>query len=268
MTPTYNERENLQRLVPEIEAVLSRNHLMGYIVIVDDNSPNGTGELAEQLAKEYSNIIVLHRQAKLGIGSAYREAFQMGLAGLNVNAVLEMDADLSHDPSCIPGLIEKLVKGYDVVVGSRYVEGGGINDWSVVRQLISRGANFLARKLTGVKVNDMTSGFRAYRIGALRSIELGGVTSNGYAFQLETLYRCAKAGLRIAEHPILFSGRVNGKSKLDKVAIIEFVNVLMRIAFNRIARALPKFDVNRIGCLENECKNLHRARDAGGARDP
>lgn len=240
VVPTYNECENLWMLVPEIEAVLSMNSLEGYIVIVDDDSPDGTGELAEQLAKEYSNIIVLHRQGKLGIGSAYREAFQMVLKGLDVDAVFEMDADLSHNPAYIPNLIKGLGEGYDVVVGSRYMEGGGINSWSFTRRAVSKGANFLAGKLTGIKISDVTSGFRAYRIGALRRVNLEDVKSSGYAFQVEFLYKCVKAGLRIAEYPIVFKERSEGKSKLDKGAILEFMRALFNIAFTRVRGALKK----------------------------
>jgi len=194
--PTYNERENLRELIPQIERILCDNVLGGYVVVVDDASPDGTGELAEQLAEEYGNIMVLYRRSKLGIGSAYREAFSVVLKSLDVDVVLEMDADLSHDPAYIPNLIKKLDEGYDVAIGSRYVEGGGINSWSATRRAISKAASFLARELTGVMVKDMTSGFRAYQVSALRSIGLKQFRSEGYAFHVEVLNRCAKQGLR------------------------------------------------------------------------
>jgi dolichol-phosphate mannosyltransferase len=231
--PTYNERENLSKLVPKIEYVLFNSHLEGYIVIVDDNSPDGTGELAEQLAKEYGNIMVLHRQGKLGIGSAYREAFQTILNSLNVDVVLEMDADLSHDPAYIPSLVKTINDGYDLVIGSRYVKGGDISNWSIVRRIISKGANFLAKNLTGVKINDMTSGFRAYSIKALRSIDLESIESNGYAFQVEILYKCVKAGFKAVECPIVFRERDEGKSKLGIRAILEFLKTVLKIFIDR-----------------------------------
>lgn len=232
--PTYNERGNLQSLIHKTEAVLSKNRLEGYVVIVDDNSSDGTGELAEQLAKEYRNSTVIHRQARLGIGSAYKEGFQMVLKDLDIDVVIEMDADLSHDPAYIPILIKKMDEGYDVVVGSRYVEGGGTSDWSFTRRVISKGANFLARMLTGAKVSDMTSGFRAYRAEALKSIDLQDVKSDGYAFQVEILYRCARAGLKIAEYPIIFKERSKGKSKLRKGAFLKFLKTLVSMSLDRI----------------------------------
>jgi dolichol-phosphate mannosyltransferase len=231
--PTYNERENLSKLVPKIEYVLFNSHLEGYIVIVDDKSPDGTGELAEQLAKEYGNIMVLHRQGKLGIGSAYREAFQTILNSLNVDVVLEMDADLSHDPAYIPSFVKTINDGYDLVIGSRYVKCGDVGNWSIVRQIISKGANFLAKNLTGVKINDMTSGFRAYHIKALRSIDLESIKSNGYAFQVEILYKCIKAGFKAVEYPIVFKERNEGKSKLGIGAILEFLKTLVKIFIDR-----------------------------------
>jgi len=232
--PTYNERENIRELIPQIERILCDNGFgAGYVVAVDDASPDGTGELAEQLAEEYGNIMVLHRRAKLGIGSAYREAFSVVLKSLEVDVFLEMDADLSHDPAYIPNLVKKLDEGYDVAIGSRYVEGGGINIWSATRRAVSKAANLLASELMGVRVKDMTSGFRAYKVSALRSIGLKQVRSEGYAFQIEVLDRCAKAGLKMTECPIIFKERTNGKSKLSKRAVLEYVGTLLSITLQR-----------------------------------
>jgi len=151
-----------------------------------------------------------------------------------------MDADLSHKPAYIPSLIKKLSEGFDVVVGSRYTQRGGIKSWPVTRRTISMVANFLARTLTGVKVSDMTSGFRAYRVRALRSIDLNGVKSDGYAFQVEALYRCVEAGLKIVEYPIMFKERSEGKSKLGWEVVLEFVKILFTIAFSRGRGALKR----------------------------
>lgn len=224
--PTYNESENLRELMVRVESVLHNNSLHGYIIIVDDNSPDGTGEIADQLAKEYGNIIIIHRQAKLGIGSAYRDAFQMILSKLDTDVIFQMDADLSHDPSHIPAMLEKLNEGYDLIVGSRYIRGGSVNNWPVKRKIISKTANFLAGKLTGIKVSDITSGFRAYRTEVLKSVNPGNVKSDGYAFQVEFLSKCFNIGFRIAEYPIRFEERNKGKTKLGKYAILEFIKAL------------------------------------------
>lgn len=234
MIPTYNERENLQELVYKTEEVLSRIAMKGYLIIVDDNSPDGTGELAEQLAKKYNNIMVIHRPAKLGIGSAYRRAFQTIFESMQVDAVFEMDADLSHDPAYIPGFLEMLKNGFDVVVGSRYTIGGAIEGWPTRRWIISEVANLLARLLLGIEIRDLTSGFRVYRLEALKSINLSEIKSKSYAFQVEMLYHCANAGFRIGEIPILFRERGKGDSKLGNSAILEFMKTITGFSLDKI----------------------------------
>jgi len=238
--PTYNERENLQELVCRTEEVLSKIVMKGYLIIVDDNSPDGTGELAEQLAKKYNNIIVIHRPTKLGLGSAYRQAFQAIFENMQVDAVFQMDADLSHDPEFIPSFIETLKNGFDVVVGSRYTIGGAIEGWPTRRWIISEVANVLARLLLGMGIRDLTSGFRVYRFDALKSINLSEIKSNSYAFQVEMLYHCANAGFRIGEIPIVFREREKGNSKLGNSAILEFMKTITEFSVDKILRACKR----------------------------
>lgn len=234
--PTYNERGNVRPLVTQVEKLLSECDFEGYLFFVDDASPDGTGEIAEELANEYENIFVHHRQGKLGLGSAYREAFEIVLTKMEVDYIFEMDADLSHDPKYITRFIQKLAEGYDVVVGSRYVKGGGVEGWPFRRRLISKGANYMARLITGVDVKDMTSGYRAYRVDALRSIDFQSLTSEGYAFQVEILFKCAEASLKIGESPFIFKERSAGESKLGKGSILEFLKILINILLRRLAQ--------------------------------
>jgi len=232
--PTYNERENLQELVCRTEEVLSKIVMKGYLIIVDDNSPDGTGELAEQLARKYNNIMVIHRPTKLGLGSAYRQAFKTIFENMQVDAVFQMDADLSHDPEFIPSFIETLKNGFDVVVGSRYTIGGAIEGWPTRRWIISEVANVLARLLLGMGIRDLTSGFRVYRFDALKSINLSEIKSNSYAFQVEMLYHFVNAGFRIGEIPILFRERGKGNSKLGNSAILEFMKTITAFSLDKI----------------------------------
>jgi len=231
--PTYNEHENIEELVYKTENALSNNGLEGHIIIVDDNSPDGTGDLAEQLSERHTNIMVIHRPGKLGIGSAYRQAFQAIFENMHVDAVIQMDADLSHNPEAIPSFLNKLSEGFDVVIGSRYIDGGGIEGWPVQRWIISGVANFFARRFLGIKILDLTSGFRAYRSDAFKLFDLSKIKSDNYAFQVEMLYYCANSGFKIGEIPILFTERVNGNSKLGRRAILGFIKTIIRLSFNR-----------------------------------
>lgn len=234
--PTFNERENIRRLIPELESVLSREDIDGRLLIVDDDSPDETGKMAEQFARKFENIEVLHRKAKLGIGSAYKQAFRVLNKQMEIDVVLEMDADFSHDPEAVPELVDMINEGYDVVVGSRYVEGGRIYNWPFRRRMISKGANFLAGRLVDVGINDMTSGFRAYRSSVLDSLDLSKINSDGYAFQVEILYRCKQIGAKIVEIPIIFKERSSGKSKLGNRAIFGFFKTLFRILIERLRK--------------------------------
>lgn len=225
--PTYNEKVNLHLLIDRLFKVFQEAKINGRIVIVDDNSTDGTGELADSLAYQYPNISVIHRPGKLGLGSAYKDAFQFLLQDPQIAVVMEMDGDLSHEPEYIPSFITKIQEGYDVVIGSRYIYEGGVDKaWSPMRRLISKSANFLTTLLTGLTVNDCTSGFRAYDSYALRIINLSKIRSNNYAFQIDMLFHCSKSGCEIAETPIIFKARVHGSSKLGAGAILEFIKTL------------------------------------------
>jgi len=236
VVPTYNEHENIQELVYRTEKVLWNNGFEGSILIVDDNSPDGTGKIAEELSRRYGNIKVIHRPNKSGIGSAYRRGFQTVLENAYAEIVIQMDGDLSHTPESIPALVEKLSEGFDIVVGSRYIDGGSIKGWPVQRWLISAVANFFARHLLGLNTIDLTSGFRAYHSDALKLLDLSQIRSDNYAFQVELLYCCANAGFKVQEVPIRFTQRSNGKSKLGKLSIIEFVETIIKLSFDRFLR--------------------------------
>ena len=233
--PTYNENGNLQRVIPLIQGILQSNGLAdsAVILVVDDNSPDGTGKQADELAQVYGNIQVLHRPAKLGIGSAYKQAFDYALKRINPDVVFQMDADLSHDPKLIPDFLLKLEEGYDIVVGSRRVPGGGPASWNFRRQVLSLFANKLAKSLCGVKTQDATSGYRALTRTALQKSDYSSIESEGYAFQIETLYRFQEEGLKIAEIPIVFVGRKTGRTKLDKMQMLTFLFLCLKLFFRR-----------------------------------
>lgn len=233
--PTYNEKVNLQPLVERLQLVFRNYNVASHIVIVDDNSTDGTGRLADRLAQQYDNISVIHRPGKLGLGSAYKDAFRFLMNNSDVTVIMEMDADLSHKPEYIPSLLAKIEEGYDVVIGSRYTSHGGIDkEWTAMRRLISKSANFLTTLLLGLKVKDATSGFRAYESYALKTIDLSKVRTNGYAFQIDMLTQCRKVGCEIAEAPIIFYERKHGKSKLARCSILEFIRTLESAFAGRI----------------------------------
>ena len=214
--PTYNERENLARVIDALEP-------FGVdVLVIDDNSPDGTGELADRLAAEREWISVLHREKKEGLGPAYLAGFQEVLRG-DAEYVLEMDADLSHDPTAVPRLIEACVNGADVALGSRYVEGGGTENWGRGRRIVSAGGSLYARALLGLDVRDLTGGFKCFRRVVLERIDLAAVTSKGYAFQIELTYRALRAGFRVVEVPIVFVDRTHGKSKMSRTIFLEAV---------------------------------------------
>ncbi len=218
--PTYNEKENVRKLIPGIFKVFEENGINGKLIVVDDNSPDGTALEVENLKEKYS-IILIKREKKLGIGSAYIKGFKKAM-DLDSDVIFEMDADFSHDPRYIPRFIEAL-EDSEMVLGSRYIEGGKIENWSLWRKIISKGANILARILLGLEVNDITAGYRAYRKGVLRGICLDKIRSNGYEFQAEILYRVKEKGFEIKEIPIVFVDRRTGRSKLSKIEIINFL---------------------------------------------
>jgi len=216
--PTYNERENLETMVHRLGEVLDPGQ--DRLLVVDDNSPDGTGEIADRLAAELPWVQVLHRELKEGIGPAYLAAFPVALA-TGARFVLEMDCDFSHDPAVVPKLIATCEEGAALALGSRYVPGGGTVNWSPVREFISRGGSFYARVFLGVPVRDLTGGFKCFRREVLEAIDLDGVTTNGYAFQIEVTYRALRQGFRVVEVPITFADREAGGSKMSRTIVVE-----------------------------------------------
>ena len=234
--PTYNEKENIQRLIPKIEATKEKAHVDLHIIVVDDASPDGTAEEAEKFARKYRNITVLRRSDKLGIGSAYKYGFKVARS-LGCDVLLEMDADLSHNPKFIADFVEKILQRYDLVIGSRYIPGGSIPGWPLRRRMVSKGANFLARLLLGLDVKDVTSGYRAFDSKTLRKVDFSSIKSDGYMFQVETIYRYKKAGLKIGETPITFFDRRLGMSKLGSKEVLKFAGGLISLLIDRIGLA-------------------------------
>ena len=214
--PTYNELENLE---PMLRALGDKDVR---VLVIDDNSPDGTGELADRLAQELDYVDVLHRERKEGLGPAYLAGFRRALSG-DADLVLEMDCDFSHDPNDVPRLRAAVEQGADLALGSRYVPGGGVRNWGLIRRLISAGGSLYARVLLGVKVRDLTGGFKCYRRGVLEAIDLDAVKSKGYAFQIETTYRALRAGFEVVEVPITFADREVGGSKMSRTIVAEAI---------------------------------------------
>ena len=213
--PTYNEAENVQAIVAASGEVLARTAPDGYrVLIVDDGSPDGTGQLADQLAAENPWVEVLHRAEKNGIGPAYLAGFRHAL-DRGAGYVMEMDSDFSHDPADLARLLEAVYGGADLALGSRYVPGGGVTDWGLLRRFISEGGSTYARWVLGLRVRDLTGGFKCFRREVLEAIQFDGVRSRGYAFQVELTYRAVRAGFRVVEVPIVFRDRQRGKSKMS-----------------------------------------------------
>jgi len=227
VVPTYNERENIEEL---IEKTLSTSPDID-ILIVDDNSPDGTGEIAKKIAKENPRVKVLHRPGKMGLGSAYVEGFKWALEK-GYDFIMEMDADFSHNPEDIPRFIEK-IKEYDLVIGSRYTDGVSVVNWPISRLLLSYFANIYARTVTGVPIMDLTGGFKCFRRKVLESINLDTIMSDGYAFQIEMNYRAYKKGFKITEIPIIFIERRAGSSKMSKKIVWEAFWLVWKLRFGR-----------------------------------
>lgn len=237
--PTYNEAENLERIVHAVRDQLERavpgEHR---ILVVDDNSPDGTGAVADRLAAELGTVQVAHRPGKQGLGHAYLDGFGRALDG-GAELVIEMDADFSHDPCYLPALITAAAEA-DVVLGSRYVTGGGVTDWGLLRRLISRGGGLYARTILGIDVHDLTGGFKCFHRRVLEAIELSSVRSEGYTFQIELTYRALLAGFQVREIPIVFRDRDAGSSKMSASIALEaiwLVPRLRRSAATAIARS-------------------------------
>jgi dolichol-phosphate mannosyltransferase len=214
--PTYNERENLERMVRALVAQGLR------VLVIDDNSPDGTGAIADSLARELADVSVLHRERKQGLGPAYLAGFRRALAD-GADLVLEMDCDFSHDPADVPRLLAAAQDGADLVLGSRYVPGGSIPNWGLTRRVISRGGCLYAQLWLQTRLRDLTGGFKCYRRSVLETIDLDAIDSKGYAFQIETTYRAVRKGFRVVEVPITFVDREEGGSKMSKAIVLEAV---------------------------------------------
>ena len=214
--PTYNEHENLEPMLRALEPHGAR------VLVIDDNSPDGTGELADRLARELDFVSVLHRERKEGLGPAYLAGFRQALAD-GADHILEMDCDFSHDPADVPRLIAACEAGAALALGSRYVEGGGTVNWGLVRRLVAAGGALYARLLLGVRIRDLTGGFKCYRRDVLERIDLDAIHSKGYAFQIETTYRALRAGFTVVEVPITFADRTVGHSKMSRTIFLEAV---------------------------------------------
>jgi dolichol-phosphate mannosyltransferase len=216
--PTYNEAENLERIVG---AILDQLPTPRRVLIVDDNSPDGTGELADRLAESDESVSVLHRERKEGLGPAYLAGFRIALDA-GAERIIEMDADFSHDPAYLSRLVEATERA-DLAIGSRYVPGGGVTEWGALRRFISRGGSAYARLALGLPIRDLTGGFKCFRRIVLESIDLDTIESRGYAFQVETTYRAIRAGFRVVEVPIVFKDRADGTSKMSKAIVAEAI---------------------------------------------
>lgn len=221
--PTYNEKNNITKLLDEIFKL----EIEGLnVLVVDDNSPDGTGEVVEKLKPGNLRLDILHRQKKAGLGTAYVAGFKEALAK-GADYIFEMDADLSHDPKYIPDFLAA-IKDYDLVLGSRYIKNGGVSNWNFFRRLISRFGNIYARTILGLPIHDLTGGFKCYRRVVLEKIGLDDLSSVGYNFQIETTYKAYQAGFKIKETPIIFTERAEGKSKFDlKIMVESFWKVLV-----------------------------------------
>lgn len=230
---TYNERDNLERFVRGVRSALPYADML----ITDDNSPDGTGAVADRLAAADPQIRVIHRPKKLGLGSAYVQSFSRGMAE-GYERFFQMDADLSHDASYLPEFIRALDDGYDIVIGSRNVAGGGVVGWGPVRHFISKGGSLYARTILGLPYRDLTSGYKAYSRRALETIRLDDIRSNGYSFQIETTYRAVLHDMRVKEVPILFTDRTMGQSKMSRKIFVEAAVMVWRLRFDSLRSAL------------------------------
>jgi len=231
--PTYNEAENVEPIVRAAGEVLARASPEGHrVLVVDDGSPDGTGAIADGLARECSWVEVLHRTSKNGIGPAYLAGFRHAL-DRGAGFVMEMDSDFSHDPADLARLLAAVHGGADLALGSRYVPGGGVSDWGLLRRLISEGGSAYARIVLGLAVRDLTGGFKCFRREVLETINLDTIEARGYAFQVETTYRAIRAGFRVVEVPIVFRDRREGSSKMSKAIVAE---AMWRVPAMRLRR--------------------------------
>jgi dolichol-phosphate mannosyltransferase len=217
--PTYNERETLEPMVRALDDVARRHELDARVLVIDDSSPDGTGELANRLSEEFEFLSVLHRERKQGLGPAYLAGFVWALA-TDADRIVEMDCDFSHDPEDLPRVVAA-TQDADLALGSRYVKGGGTRNWGIGRRIVSRFGSLYARVLLSVGIHDLTGGFKCFRRVVLEEIGLERITTKGYAFQIETTYRAIRAGCRVVEIPIVFAERQAGRSKMTRGIVLE-----------------------------------------------
>jgi dolichol-phosphate mannosyltransferase len=229
--PTYNERDNLRHALDRIREVADGNGLQLRTLIVDDNSPDGTGDLADELAATRPDVEVLHRAGKEGLGKAYIAGFRHALAQ-GADLLFEMDADLSHDASYLPHFVRLIEDGADLVLGSRYVKGGGVENWTPARKVISRGGCLYAQLILGLPFHDLTGGFKCFRRRVLETIDLDSIDTKGYGFQIEMTYRAYQLGFKIVELPIIFVDRKVGESKMSNDIVVEAMVNVWRLRFS------------------------------------
>jgi dolichol-phosphate mannosyltransferase len=235
--PTYDERENLEAMVEALAAVRERTPIPGDVLVIDDNSPDGTGAIADELARDRPWLHVLHRSQKEGLGRAYLAGFRWALER-DYAYILEMDCDFSHDPESVPSLLGAAIGGADVVLGSRYVTGGGVRDWGLSRRIISAGGCLYARTILGVRVRDLTGGFKCFRRAVLERIPLDDVDAQGYMFQIEMTYRALRDGFKVVEVPITFADRRLGGSKMSRRIVLEAVRRVPELRLGAIRKQL------------------------------
>lgn len=228
--PTYNERDNIEKLVQD---VLSQGEEFD-VLVVDDNSPDGTGALADAMATANKRVRVLHRPGKQGLGSAYRQGFRLAL-DMGADCIVEMDADFSHDPATLPRFID-MMKSHDLVIGSRYLNGISVVNWPLRRLMLSYFASVYTRLITGLRISDCTSGFKCFKREVIESLDLDTVRSDGYSFQIEMNYRCMELGFKIGELPIIFIDRHAGTSKMSRKIVREAVVMVWKLKFGSILR--------------------------------
>lgn len=230
--PTYNERENLEPFVRALMDVFERRVLTGDVIIVDDNSPDGTGDIADRLAAELECVSVIHRPHKEGIGPAYVAGFKQALT-TGTSYIFEIDCDFSHDPENVPRMLEA-AREADLVLGSRYVPGGRVENWGTLRRFISRGGGLYAKWVLGVPVNDLTGGNKCFRREVLEALDLDAVASSGYGFQIELTYKAARRGFRVKEVPIVFRDRKLGESKMSRRIVLEAAVMVWRLKWGQL----------------------------------
>lgn len=259
VVPTYNEKENITELVEQILAL----PVNAGIIVVDDNSPDGTGQIANGLAAQYERVTIIHRAGKLGLGTAYIAGFKKGLAE-GADRLITMDADFSHDPAYIPALVA-LADHHHITIGSRYIPQGGVVNWGVQRRFLSWGANSFARTALGLKARDCTAGFRCYHREVLLNINLDRIFSNGYSFLVEILYKCQRQGYSVGEIPIIFANRERGQSKISQREIYKAMYTVARLSVTRLSPQpnvavsvlpqSPKNNDNSTNLVENTAPN-------------